>query len=73
MTKINLDLKPFPTQDFVYIAMPPQPRDFGAVPLPKIHINKLDPDTLSALCDDFRKSIFEIAGHQDPRENKDEN
>jgi hypothetical protein len=65
--KIDLELQPFNTPNFVIVKMPARPRHDGWQESPKYSLAELDAQTLSALCDQFRAEIFKKAGKDDPR------
>lgn len=59
---IEIDLQPFSIPNFVRPAENPDvTRDQLAIPL-----SSLDSLTLSRLCDEFRRAVFEKAGKQQP-------
>lgn len=46
-------------------------RQEGFQAAPVMHVQDVDPETLSRLCDAFRAGVFELAGQKDPRQNVD--
>jgi hypothetical protein len=64
--KMNIELHPFATPNFVIGKMPPRPRQDGLVESPKWHLREVDADILAKLCDDFRDEVFKKAEKQDP-------
>lgn len=65
--KIELKLQPFKTPYFVLSQVAPKPRDRGFEQVPSFPLSDLDPEALSAMCDEFRAEVFEKAGKQYPR------
>jgi hypothetical protein len=61
MATVTVKLKPFGAPNFV-IADVPDESDRMSFPLKDV-----DADTLSAMCDAFRESVFRKAEKQDPR------
>lgn len=66
MATITQTLRPFVTPNFVTAEAPARPRQDGWTAAPAIPLSELDADTLAQMCDDFRRSVFEKAGKQDP-------
>ena len=64
--KMEIELHPFTTPNFVIQKVEPRPRQEGMIEAPKYHLRELDPATLSRLCDQFRRDVFEKAGKTDP-------
>ena len=73
MASINVKLTRFAVPELVYIEQPhpPQQRQDGIRPLPSIPLCDLDPQTISDLCDEFRKEVFASAGKEDPKQSHD--
>ena len=75
--KIMIDLAPFSVPESVQLCIPDQPQDGGPTPgltelfdftsRPKLALSEIDADSLAALCDQFRRTIFEKAGKADPK------
>jgi len=66
--KLDIELEPFRTPNYVLVKQRPKPRQEGYNgDTPKYHISELDSETLGALCDEFRAAIFEKAGKLDDR------
>ena len=68
MVKHNVELLPFPVPEQVTALMVPVPRSFGIKEPPKFLLSELDEATLSELCNDFIRSVFNKAGKEDPHE-----
>lgn len=68
MIKTSIELQPFSTPNFVSIKPfhVGQKQD-GFAESPKYPLSDLDPETLSDLCDQFRKDIFSKAQKIDPK------
>ena len=64
--KIELELQPFKTPNFVLAQVAPKPRE-GFERAPSFPLSDLEPEALSAMCDEFRAEVFKKAGKQDPR------
>lgn len=64
--KMFCDLKPIRTPNYVLAVVPPGKRQDGFVEGPKWHVKDIPAETLAALCDQFRKDLFEKAGKADP-------
>ncbi len=64
---LNVELKPFTVPNYVIV----EPSRVGlkqegiSLENPKYHLNKLDRDTVSDLCDEFRRNVFLKAGIED--------
>ena len=65
--KKKIKLRPFNVPNYVLGETSPGLKQDGFVEGPKWHIKELAETTLSELCDQFRKDVFEKAGKQDPR------
>lgn len=65
--EMKVNLKPFSTPNFVIAEQRLGLKQDGIVEPPKWHITEVDVSTLSELCDQFRKDIFEKAGKFDPK------
>jgi len=70
--KIELELEPWQTPNFVRIKMPPRTRQEGISFDDGISIKYVDPEVLAAQCDNFRKEVFKKAGKIDPNKLSDE-
>jgi hypothetical protein len=66
--KVNIEirLKPFNIPHFVVVDGPTNPREKGLGEGRKLSLRELDTDTLSRMCNDFRKGVFKRAGKQEP-------
>lgn len=64
---IDVELRPFIVPNYVSAMAKPRPREQGVVESPSYALSELDEKTLSALCDEFRATVFEKAGKDDPR------
>ena len=64
--KMELDLLPFSTPNYVLVKMPPGKREDGFKEGPKFHLRELDSLTLAKLCDDFRDEVFKKAEKEQP-------
>ena len=67
MATVNLKLRPWMVPNFATVEQPPGRRQDGWKDVPGIPLADIDPDTLSAMCDDYRAAIFANAGKPDPR------
>ena len=63
----TLKLQPFTVPNFVLVQMPARPRQEGFREGLKFALSELDADTLAALCDQFRLTVFAKAGVADSR------
>ena len=63
----EVTLEPFMVPNFVRQEVLPRKRQDGLIEAPIYHLSDLDVETLSELCDDFRRKIFEKAGKGDPK------
>lgn len=61
MATLKLDLKDWQVPGFVQTQLP------GKGETSSVKIEDVEADSLSELCDNFRRSIFKRAGKQDPR------
>lgn len=66
MSTKTVNLQPFRVPNFVIQDAPARPRQEGFTESPKYALSELEPETLAELCDDFRRSVFEKAGKDDP-------
>ena len=64
--EMKVRLQPFQTPNYVISESKQGLRQDGIVESPKWHIKEVDEKTLSEMCDQFRKDIFEKAGKRDP-------
>lgn len=63
-TQLSLEVQPFEFPYYVKVSAPSVP---GGDPSPfAVKLSEVDARTLGALCDDFRRSVFEKAGKQEP-------
>ncbi len=62
MAAIELKLKPFTVPSFVIAATTTE----ILVPPPSFPLGDLSAETLAAMCDDFRATVFAKAGKKDP-------
>lgn len=67
---ITLELKitPFKVPDAVTLEQAPGGREQGFRPPPTVALRELPVETLSAMCDDFRREVFRKAGHPETKE-----
>ena len=63
----TVKLQPFRVPNFVLIVPHHAQRQDGFKPEAKFSLSELEPDTLSDLCDEFRREVFAKAGKDDPR------
>lgn len=66
VAKLNVDLQPWVTPNFVILEMPPAQRQDGFKEGPKLSLAEVDTDTLALQCDAFRAEVFRSAGKVDP-------
>ena len=64
---VKIKIKPFTVPRTVYMDLPPRPKQEGMTVPQHYFVKDLDAETLSQLCDEFRKSIFELAEKTDPK------
>ena len=65
--EMKIRLQPFQTPNYVIAESKPGLKQDGMVECPKWHVNEIDEETLSDLCDRFRKDVFAKAGKRDPK------
>ena len=65
---IKKELKPWLTPNFVSEKEPVGKREDGVTWAAKYSIQDVPAETLSELCDQFRKEVFEKAGKRDPKQ-----
>lgn len=65
--EMKVKLRPFQTPNYVIAESKPGLRQDGIFECPKWHVKEVNEHTLSKLCDQFRRDIFEKAGKSDPR------
>jgi hypothetical protein len=68
---MEIKLQPFITPNFVLedkMAIGKRQDGFHPDLVPKWSLSEVDPETLSNLCDDFRKEIFRKSGKKDPKQ-----
>lgn len=63
----KIELQPFSVPNFVSVKAAPGRREDGLAEAPKYKLADLEPETLDALCVEFRREVFEKAGKPDPR------
>lgn len=73
MSRIEVELNPFRTPNFVTHKMPPGKRQDGFKEPRSYALSTLAPYTLSEMCDEFRAEIFRKAEKVDPRQEGREN
>lgn len=61
--KLNLDVQPFTTPNFVRLAVDSGDATKEGYP---VSIKELDAETLERLCEQFREDVFTKAGKRDP-------
>lgn len=66
MVHMKIELQPFTVPNYVIGKMPARPRQDGIVEAPKWELMDVDAETLSDLCDDFRREVFKKAQRPDP-------
>ena len=66
ISTITVKLKPFSVPNFVVGEVPYHSRQDGLQEAPKYHLSELSAETLSEMCDEFRRSVFEKAKKDDP-------
>ncbi len=71
--KMTIELQPFITPNYVIAVSKEGLKQNGVVENPKWHINELDEETLSEMCDQFRHDIFTKACKVDPRKLEKQN
>lgn len=59
--KTELELNPFSVPNYVTVKMPPGNKQDGFREAPKFHLSELSEETLNALCEQFKKDVFEKA------------
>lgn len=62
----KVKLRPWMTPNCVIAEMPPRPRQDGFRESPSWPLSDVDVETLSQLCDKFRREVFKKAGKADP-------
>lgn len=68
MAEHTVELIPFSVPGQVTAKTVPGPRSDGFQEIPKFSLGELDQETLSELCNEFRRSVFKKAGKDDPYE-----
>lgn len=66
MPDFSLPIVPFAVPDWVCLRNYARNRGEGMKPLPSVALKDLDERILADLCIEFRKSVFEKAGKEDP-------
>lgn len=64
---ITLELQPFDVPTCVNRISKPGLRQDGFKPVESYPLSELDAETLDVMCDEFRASVFKIAGVHDDR------
>lgn len=67
MAEMKLKLQPFVTPNYVLAEMPPGLKQDGMKEVPKWPLTDLTAETVSDLCDEFRREVFKKAERPDPR------
>jgi len=65
--EIKIKLQPFQTPNYVMAESKPGLKQDGLVECPKWHIRDVDEQTLSEMCDQFRRDVFAKAEKVDPK------
>jgi hypothetical protein len=65
--EMKIKLQPFQTPNYVMAEPKPGLRQDGMVECPKWHIRDVDEQTLSELCEQFRRDVFAKAEKVDPK------
>ena len=63
---MKINLKPFESPSHVLMGANPGPRQDGFQGATRFPLKEVDSDSLSKLCDQFRKDVFTKAGKRDP-------
>ena len=63
---LKVKLHPMNVPNYINAESPAGTRQEGFAEGPKYHVRDLEPETLEALCVDYRKRLFENAGKKDP-------
>jgi len=69
--EMKIKLRPIQTPNYVLAEARPGLRQDGMVECQKWHIGEIDEETLSELCDQFRRDIFKKAGKRDFKDRKE--
>ena len=69
-TKIEVNLHPIETPNYVTAETSPGKRQDGFVERPRYKLSELSEQVLSQLCNEFRAEIFKKAGKDDPDKEK---
>ena len=56
MVTARFKLLPFPLPDHVDVVLSP----LGSVPIARVPVEELSPETLGELCDEFREQLFAL-------------
>jgi len=64
---ISIEIIPFSVPNDIYLKPPVVNREDGLKQAMKVPLSEIDTASLSSLCDEFRRSIFEKAGKTDPK------
>jgi hypothetical protein len=67
MASIKVELKSLNVPNFVIPVSKPGRKQDGFKPVEGIPIGDMDENTLSVLCDEFRRNVFIKAGKTDPK------
>lgn len=65
--EMRVKLQPFQTPNYVIAEPKPGLKQDGMIESPKWHVREVDENTLSEMCDQFRRGIFDKAGKRDPK------
>lgn len=65
--EMKVKLQPFQTPNYVIAESKPGLKQDGMVERPMWHVKEVDENTLSEMCDQFRRDVFEKAGKRDPK------
>lgn len=63
MAKVQVELKPFPVPDCVFLKTQPGLRQHGMQAVPTLQLTELSPVDLDAMCEEFRTAVFNAAGY----------
>jgi len=74
MSKVEVELQPMRIPNFILGVAKPGRKQDGFREGPKWSLSEISEETLSELCNQFRKDVFEKAGKVDPQKGeRDEN
>lgn len=63
---VDVELQPFEVPVYVNVVEPPKLKQAGFSKLRQIPLSELDAKTLHYLCEEFRCSVFRVAGKEFP-------